>query len=150
MRASNAFVLDASVALAWGFEDETNPYTEAVLDALAEGEAFVPTIWPLEVGNALLVAERRGRLSQADTVQFLSLLQELPITIEPTRPERMFGEILALAREQRLSTYDASYLDLAMRLGIPLATQDEALRQAATRCGVSVHGAPKLSEGSTK
>jgi len=133
------FVLDASVALSWGFEDETTPYTEAVLGALAEGEAVVPAVWPLEVGNGILMAERRGRLSHADAVQFLTLLRQLPIRVEPEPPERMLGEILALAREQGLSTYDASYLDLAMRLGLPLATQDDQLREAAERCGVRVY-----------
>ncbi|MBC7292942.1 MAG: type II toxin-antitoxin system VapC family toxin [Thermoleophilia bacterium] len=134
--AETSFVLDASVALAWGFESESNSYTEAVLEALVEGQAFVPGVWLLEVGNGLLVAERRGRLTHADVVQFLSLLQELPITVELECPERMLGEVLALAHEQGLSTYDASYLDLAMRLGLPLATQDQVLRQAASRCGV--------------
>ena len=131
-----SLVLDASVTMAWAFEDETNAYPDLVLESLAEAKAFVPAIWPLEVGNALLVAERRGRLTQADTVQFLALLWQLPIVVEPERPERMLGEILALAREQGLSTYDATYLHLAMRRGLPLATTDELLRQAATRAGV--------------
>lgn len=131
-----SLVLDASVTMAWAFEDETNAYPDLVLESLAEAKAFVPAIWPLEVGNAFLAAERRGRLTQADTVQFLALLWQLPIVVEPERPERMLGEILALAREQCLSTYDATYLHLAMRRGLPLATTDELLRQAATRAGV--------------
>ncbi|MDP2046565.1 MAG: type II toxin-antitoxin system VapC family toxin [Deltaproteobacteria bacterium] len=129
-------VLDASVTLAWAFEDEGNAYTDLVLESLAA--AFVPNIWPLEVGNALLAAERRGRLNQADSVQFLALLRQLPIVVEAERAELMLGEILALAREQRLSTYDAAYLHLAMRRGFSLATNDEVLRQAATRAGVSL------------
>ena len=137
--AQDEFVLDASVALAWGFEDEANPYTDAVLEALVEAEAFAPAVWPLEMGNVLLVAERRGRLTQAGTVQFLTLLQQLPIMVEPETPERMLAEILTLAREHRLSTYDASYLDLAIRRGLALATQDEGLRQAAVHCGVRVY-----------
>ena len=134
-----AFVLDASVTLAWGFEDEANSYTDGVLEALARAQALTPLIWPMEVGNALLSAERRGRLTQAETVQFLTLVQQLPIVVEAEAPERFLGEVLALAREQGLSTYDASYLDLAMRLGLPLATQDEGLRQAAARSGVKVY-----------
>ena len=129
-------VLDASVTLAWAFEDEENGYPDFVLESLAQANACVPIIWPLEVGNALLVAERRGRLNQAATVQFLALLWQLPIVVEPERPERLLGEILSLAREQGLSTYDATYLHLAMRHGFPLATADELLRQAATRAGV--------------
>jgi len=129
-------VLDASVTLAWAFEDEENGYPDVVLESLAEATAYVPIIWPLEVGNALLVAERRGRLNQAATVKFLALLWQLPIVVEPERPERLLGEILSLAREQGLSTYDATYLHLAMRQGVPLATTDDLLRQAATRAGV--------------
>ena len=134
----SALVLDASLTLAWAFEDEGNAYTDSILESLAHVKAFVPAIWPLEVGNALLVAERRGRLNQAATVQFLALLWQLPITVEKERPEQMLGETLALAREHGLSTYDATYLLLAMRRGFPLATIDEALRQAATRAGVSL------------
>ncbi len=140
MREKTCFVLDASVTLAWAFREERNAYTRSVLRSLAEGaEALVPAVWPLEVGNALRVAERRERLTQADTVQFLALLQQLPIAVEPETPSRMLGEILALAREHGLSTYDASYLDLAMRQGIPLATQDEDLQRAAGRSGVTIY-----------
>lgn len=138
MMSLPALVLDASVTLAWAFEDEGNAYTDLVLESLAAVKAFVPNIWPLEVGNALLVAERRGRLNQAASVQFLTLLWQLPIVVEAERAELMLGEILALAREQRLSTYDAAYLHLAMRRGFSLATNDEVLRQAATRAGVSL------------
>ncbi len=133
------FVIDASVVMAWCFEDEASSYADAVLERFAEATALAPIIWPLEVGNALVVAERRGRITAAETVRFLSLLQQLPIAVEGETASRVFGEILALAREQRLSTYDAAYLDLAMRAGLPLATQDAALRQAAARCGVLVY-----------
>jgi predicted nucleic acid-binding protein len=132
-------VLDASITLAWVFEDEAIPYAEVVLEALAEVEALVPAIWSLEVGNGLVVAERRGRLNQAATVQFLALIGLLPITVEIQRTEQILGEILALARDQGISTYDAAYLHLAMRHGLPLATADEALRQAAVRIGVPVY-----------
>ncbi|MBW2030661.1 MAG: type II toxin-antitoxin system VapC family toxin [Deltaproteobacteria bacterium] len=138
------FVVDASVTLGWAFEDETSPYTEAVLEALTEGSAFAPAIWPLEVSNALVVAERRGRLTKADTIRFLALLRQLPIEVEGDVADRIFSEVLNLAREHGLSSYDASYLDLAMRLGLPLATQDEALQQAATRCGVEIFGKERV------
>jgi len=138
------FVVDASVTLGWAFEDETSPYTEAVLEALTEGSASAPAIWPLEVSNALVVAERRGRLTKADTIRFLALLRQLPIEVEGDVADRIFSEVLNLAREHGLSSYDASYLDLAMRLGLPLATQDEALQQAATRCGVEIFGKERV------
>ncbi|MBW2067049.1 MAG: type II toxin-antitoxin system VapC family toxin [Deltaproteobacteria bacterium] len=134
------FVLDASVVLSWAFEDQITPHADAALEELAEGKAWVPMIWALEVGNALLVAERRGRLSAAEVVRFLTLLRQLAIEVEVETTERMFSEVLVLAREQGLSTYDASYLDLAMRLGLPLATRDKGLQKAAARCGVELFG----------
>jgi predicted nucleic acid-binding protein len=130
------FVIDNSVVMTWCFQDQTSKYTEAALERLQTAEAYVPAIWPLEVGNVLLVAERKKILSKADVARFLSLVQSLPINVEQEGPERMLTEILALAREHHLSTYDASYLDLAMRLGLPLATQDKALTMAAKKCRV--------------
>lgn len=132
------FVLDASVVLAWCFEDESNPEAEAILDRLADGEAFVPGLWLLEVGNALVGAERRGRLAQAESARFLELLRQLPIHVEEIPSPRVWGEILSLARAHRLSTYDAVYLDLAMRLGMPLATLDKELRQVALQGGLDL------------
>jgi predicted nucleic acid-binding protein len=138
MMSPPTLVLDASVTLAWAFEDEEGAYTEAVLESLKEAAACVPAIWPLEVGNALLVAERRGRLTQAATAQFLALLGQLHIVVEPERPEQVLGGILSLAREQGLSAYDATYLHLAMRRGLPLATTDAKLRQAAVLAGAAL------------
>ena len=142
------FVLDASVVLSWCFEDETSPYADAVLESLAETVALAPAIWPLEIGNVLVVTERRSRLDNAASVRFLSLLRQLPITVEQETAGRMFGEILTLTHGQQLSTYDASYLDLAMRADLPLATQDSALRQAAVRCGAEIYLASTLDVGS--
>lgn len=130
------FVIDNSVVMAWGFQDQTNKYTEAVLDKLATSIAYAPAIWPLEVGNVLIVAERKNILSRADVIRFVSILRSLPIMVEQESPGRMFTEILVLARECRLSTYDASYLDLAIRLGLPLATQDKIMISAAKKCGI--------------
>ncbi len=130
------FVVDASVVMSWCFADEADGYADGVLDRLAQEEAVVPSIWPLEIGNVLLVAERRKRLSEADSARFLALLAELPIVVESEPPQRMLREIIALAREFGLSTYDAAYLDLAMRLGLPLATHDAALRKAAKKVRV--------------
>ena len=138
------FVLDNSVVMAWCFEDEEQGYAEAVLNSLETGEAVVPAIWPLEVGNALLVAERKKRLGKADVIRFLTLVSALPITVEQESPERMLKEIIALARDWHLSTYDASYLDLAMRLGLPLATRDASLLNAAKKCRVPAYN-PKTA-----
>ena len=132
------FVVDNSVVMSWCFEDEGDSYTENVLECLEFGEAFVPAIWPLEVGNVLLIAEREKRLSQAAVARFLELLSGLPIAVEQESPERMLKEIVSLARELRLSTYDASYLDLAMRLDLPISTLDTSLLKAAKKCKVPV------------
>ena len=138
MRERETFVLDASVTLSWAFKDETTGYTEKVLESLLEYTAIVPSIWPLEIGNGLLVAERRKRLTHADSFQFLNMLSQLPIEVEYHTMEIMSGKIIELARKERLSSYDASYLEIAMRHGLPLATKDRALRMSAKRCGVEI------------
>ncbi len=132
------FVLDCSVAASWCFADESSSYAEAALDALVEGEAVVPSIWPLEIANVLLVGERRGRLSRDDIAQFISLLADLDILIDRTEPDRVFSEILPLASTHNLSSYDAAYLDLAIREGLPIATLDEPLRKAAESSGIGI------------
>lgn len=139
--AGYSFVVDNSVVMSWCFADEDNAYAESVLDCLADAEAFVPAIWPLEAGNVLLAAERRKRLAEASSACFLSLLEGLPIYVEQETPERMLKEILSIGRKYGLSTYDASYLDLAMRLGMPLASLDKRLKNAAVRCGVEIFSA---------
>jgi predicted nucleic acid-binding protein len=137
---SENFVIDTSVVMSWCFKDEINRYADGVLDLLEEATAFAPSIWPLEVGNVLLVAERRKRLSEADSMRFVALLSELPIIVEQEPPERMIHEILVLAREHKLSSYDASYLDLAMRKGLSIATIDNNLIAAAKRSQVPIVG----------
>lgn len=132
------FVVDNSVVMSWCFHDETDKYADAVLGYLENYSAFAPAIWPLEVSNVLLVAQRRNRISQADSSRFISLLTELPIFVEQESPERMFSEIFALGRECKISSYDASYLDLAMRKGLPLATMDKKIILAARKCSVSI------------
>lgn len=132
------FVLDASVAVAWAFEDESSIFAQDILQALETDEARVPVIWPLEVSNALLTAERRGRIRPADTARFITLLRALPIVIEDTGGEPVTEVLLDLARAYDLSTYDASYLELAMRDGLSLVTQDERMRAAAGKAGVAL------------
>ncbi len=128
------FVLDASVAISWCFEDETTALTEKALDMLESSYALVPPIWSLEVANVLLVAERRGRLTQAQTSRFLALLNALPLTLFESRIAT--ETLIALGREHELSSYDASYLAVALSEGLTLATQDHKLQAAARRAGV--------------
>ena len=134
----NTFVIDNSVVMSWCFKDETNEYADAVLDKLSETTAIVPSIWPLEVVNVLRVAERRKRLRQADSVRFITLLSQLPIVVEHEWPEKMMADLLALGRAKNLSSYDASYLDLAMRKDCPIATLDKRIRGAAKDISVAV------------
>jgi predicted nucleic acid-binding protein len=132
------FVLDASIALAWCFEDEVTASTRDVLARLATESAAVPAIWPLEIANALIVAERRRRITRADSAEFIGTLESLVISIDAEAPSLGFTRILDLAREERLTAYDAAYLELAMRLGVPLASKDGPLCDAAERIGVTV------------
>ena len=135
--ATKRFVLDASVAVAWCFEDETTKFTESVLDLLSAGvEALVPSIWPVEVANALLIAERRNRVALARVAAILQKIAGLPIAAMPIDSARAFDHILPVARQHSLSGYDAAYLELALRQGLPLATLDEQLRRAAKTTGV--------------
>lgn len=132
----SGFVLDCSVAVAWCIEDEAAAATDALMERTAGEGALVPGLWPLEIANVLLQAVRRRRLEVADAMARLELLRGLPIRIDEATAERAWRETLALARAEGLTTYDAAYLELALRLGLPLATRDRELRQAAERNGV--------------
>ena len=132
------FVVDNSVVMSWCFKDETNSYADAVLNRLTKVSAIVPLIWPLEVVNVLLSAERQKRLSKSASMRFLTLLSQLPIFVEYERPDKMMKDLLTLARTSNLSSYDASYLDLAMRKGVPIATLDKNLIEAASRVDVPI------------
>lgn len=136
----SAFVLDCSVAVACLFDDEATPETDALLDRLEFDGAFVPSLWRLEVGNVQARAEGRKRIAASQILAFLGVLDRLPIVTDAETENRAFREILALARAERLNTYDAAYLELAMRMGLQLATRDRALVQAAR--GVEVETLP--------
>ena len=132
----SAFVLDCSVAVTWIFDDEATPETDALLDRLELDAAFVPGLWRLELGNVLVRAERRKRIAASQVAACLGLLDRLPIVVDTETESRAFREVLALARAERLTTHDAAYLELAIRMGLQLATRDRALVQAARRVEV--------------
>jgi predicted nucleic acid-binding protein len=132
-----AFVLDASIALAWCFADVA---TRALLDRLADEESAALGLWRLEVANALAKAERRGRLSVAGLTRSVSLLQRLAVSIDSEGAERDFRELLDMARGERLTVYDAAYLELALRLGLPLASKNAKLRKAGAGLGLALLG----------
>ena len=133
-----AFVLDCSIAAAWLFEDEASPETDNLLAYLKDGGASVPNLWHLEVSNVLIQAEKRGRITPAQIAARLELLGSLPIRTDIETALRTFREIITLARDQKLTTYDAAYLELAIRQGVPLATQDKALIRAAKTVEVEI------------
>ena len=125
-------VLDASVALAWAFEDEASPYADGVIEALKETHALVPLIWPLEVNNAMVLGVGRRRFQETDAFRFLNVLDSLPLAIDNEIARHELGSrLLRLELTYGLSSYDASYLALAIRRGLPLATLDQRLRDAA-------------------
>ncbi|HOC43795.1 MAG TPA: type II toxin-antitoxin system VapC family toxin [Thermoanaerobaculales bacterium] len=134
-------VVDCSVTMAWCFEDECDELADAVLDRLVDGEAWVPSLWPLEVSNVLVAAERRRRITAADSARFIELLMGLPIVVDDRSHERALSQVLAVARQLDISAYDASYLELAMRLGATLATRDALLQAAAAAAGVPLFAA---------
>jgi predicted nucleic acid-binding protein len=137
--AIKRLVLDASIAVSWCFSNEHSRLAESILDLLAAGtEMLAPAIWPFEVANALLAGERRKRISPAQVTALLQRISKLPIVIEPIDSARAFEQVLAVARQHELTEYDAAYLELALREGLPLATLDMKLRQVAQSAGVAL------------
>ena len=135
------FVLDASMTLSWAFESESTPFTVAVLRSLETVHAIVPALWSFEVASVLRTAERKGRIDAAAQAVFLERLRLLPVAIEHRPATWLAQQILPLARTHQLSAYDAAYLELAIREGLPLATLDDDLRRAAPAAGVMLVGA---------
>lgn len=131
-------VVDASIALTWCFEDEVTADTEAIGTRVDSEGAVVPHLWRLEIANALLLAERRGRLGRAKLEQRLELLAALPISTDADTDIHAWADTLLLARAQRLTLYDAAYLELAIRRNLELATLDRDLQRAARKMGVAV------------
>jgi predicted nucleic acid-binding protein len=131
-------VLDASITLAWCFEDQATPLSQAVLEQLADDRALVPELWPFAVANVLALAGRRGRITHAQTVRFIQLIEQLPITVEELGRDQVFSTVLTLSGSTGLTAYDASYLALASNAGAQLATSDERLGQAGIAAGVEL------------
>ncbi len=129
-------VIDSSVALASLFSDESNSYADSALDRCRDCAAVVPSLCLLEVANALIVAERRGRIDEPGSIRGLALLRDLPLQVETDLSDASVDRILTLSRRHSLSAYDAAYLELAQRLGLPLATLDDRLKSAAREEGV--------------
>jgi predicted nucleic acid-binding protein len=132
-----SFVIDASATLPWCFEDEATAYTEGLLNRCAAGEeVMVASIWPLEITNGLLSAQRRGRVTAERMEQFLAQILRFRIQVEPFTTQQAMREVRQLAQTHQLTAYDAVYLELALRFQLPLATLDKELITAANAAGV--------------
>jgi predicted nucleic acid-binding protein len=132
------FVLGCSMAMAWVFSDEATSETDKLLRSLRNDHAVVPTLWQTEVGNVLLAATRRGRIGQGEWKKLTGSLAALPVEMDTECHERIFTAVMPLAEEFDLTVYDAIYLELAVRRGLPLATLDKSLVRACGAAGVEV------------
>ncbi len=136
------YVLDNSVAMRWLLASQKKAdqtYAEAVLQSLAEVDAAVPHLWHLEAANVLLAAEKRGELEPGEVERFIAQLESLPIQVDPLTAHQAFSRTLSLSRAYKLSSYDAAYLELAIREDLPLATLDKDLRKAAKLADVPLY-----------
>lgn len=133
-----AFVLDCSTTMAWIFPDEATEATDRLLQSLAEEQAFAPALWPVDVANAFLVAIRRGRVEADEWPWVRHVLETLPIVIDPVDGPRVWSPVVDLGRANGISIYDAMYLELALRMRLPLATLDHGLARAAQAVDVDV------------
>jgi predicted nucleic acid-binding protein len=135
---AEGIVVDSSLAAAWCFADEASPETDAVLRSIEDTRGLVPALWHFELTNMLVQAERRKRIGSADATALLGFLDSLPIETDSEAPALRRRDVWVLARRHKLTSYDAAYLELAIRAGLPLATRDQDLAGAAKECGVVV------------
>ncbi len=137
---SATFVLDCSITMTWCFGDQATQASSAILNRLERETALVPPHWFLEVTNVLAMAEKRRRIAPTASAEFLGLLGTLDVEVDDELPSRAFSQLMHLCRTHRLTSYDAAYLELAVRRQLPLASLDSDLRAGAERLGVSVLG----------
>lgn len=135
---ASPIILDCSMAISFCFADEFDDTAQAVLDHIATYGALVPSLWALEIDNVLIVAERRGRIAEADVAASMQSLAALPIDTDSETAFRALRETLELARRHGLSSYDAAYLELAIRSGYPIASRDMKLLEAARTAGCAI------------
>lgn len=133
----SGFVLDASTTLAWCFEDEASVFAaDSILERLNSEPAFVPALWRLEIGNVLVLAERKKRISYPKIIDFIKSIHKLDIRVDKEVNTEAFYKIINLAYHEKITTYDATYLEFAIRLKLPIATQDCQLKKAAIKFGI--------------
>ena len=137
---TTAIVVDASMAMSWCFLDEATPASRKLFDDMGSTTAVVPAWWYIELTNVLYLAERNRRIPTDRVVEFIATIEDLRVQVDNEAPQRAFSHLLPLCRAHRLTSYDAIYLDLAMRRRLPLATLDGPLRKAAKKLGVKLLG----------
>jgi predicted nucleic acid-binding protein len=135
-----AIVFDASIAMAWCFLDEATPATRKLFEDMSSTTAVVPAWWYIELANVLYLAERGRRIPAIRVVEFIATVEDMRVEVDHEAPSRAFTHLLPLCRAHHLTSYDAIYLDLALRRKLPLATLDGPLRKAAKKLGVKVLG----------
>ena len=128
-------VVDASVSAAWFLPNEATPFTEAALQATAITDVWVPALWLLEIGNLMLNAQRRNRINESKRRELVAAASALRLRVD--REPVSLVDLDALASRHGLTTYDATYLELALRRALPLATQDKTLRAVMGAAGVA-------------
>ncbi|MEO0443463.1 MAG: type II toxin-antitoxin system VapC family toxin [Pseudomonadota bacterium] len=136
------FVLDNSVAMRWHLESEKaidQQYAESVLLSFSEVDALVPNLWHLEAANVLLGAEKRGDTTIGEVERFIAQLENLPLHVDPLTSNQSFNRTMAISRAYKLGSYDAAYLELSIREGLPIATLDKGLLKAAKKADVPVY-----------
>ena len=132
-------VLDCSITMSWCFQDETTDSSITLLESLDGISLHVPALWTLETANALASAHRRGRIDDDDLAATLLFLETLPLEIDDRTASSSLTDVLPLALAYELTAYDATYLELAMRIEAPLCTLDSGLHSAAKRAGIDTH-----------
>ena len=135
-----SLVLDCSATLAWVFPDETSKAIQSVFERVVEQGALVPDLWRIEVANSLTMAFRSGRMTEEERTTSLLDLADLQIVADDETGTRVWSDTISLADRYRLTVYDATYLELALRLSLPLATLDSELRKAARSARVLLLG----------
>jgi len=136
---SASFIVDASVGFAWVYQGQATPETDRLLNEVAAGvTVVVPALWYLEMSNVLLIAQRRHRLTTIQRKAALEKLAAMQFTVDEEGTRHAFGKTSELAEKYGLTIYDATYLELALRRSLPLASRDEALKIAAKQCGLKI------------
>jgi|ERR1700722_10410063 len=132
------FIVDCSIALAWCFPDEETPATKILLDRMNDEAAVVPALWFIEITNVLALSEKKGRIDRAKVAEFIALIEEFELDVDHEASRLAFSHLLPLCRAHQLTSYDAAYLELALRRHLPLSTLDKQLTNAAKKLGVKV------------